>query len=168
MKLMDTSSLILFLEYIPEYEFLITFSETGEIMIITTQVEDEYNIKRDSSKFNENYNLETLINEGMIIKKDCEIHNLFKNRYFKLGKGEKSIMSLALKYKEQSIDCYCVLDDKNARNVAFELNLNVKGSLGLLLLLKEKGLLKNTNELVEKIRESPLWISDNILEELNA
>lgn len=42
MKLMDTSSIILFLEYVPEYEFIIKFSETGEIMIITSDVEDEY------------------------------------------------------------------------------------------------------------------------------
>lgn len=46
MKLMDTSSIILFLEYIPEYEFIITFSKTGEMMIITPQVETEYNCKK--------------------------------------------------------------------------------------------------------------------------
>lgn len=168
MKLMDTSSIILFLEHIQEYEFLITFSATGEIMIITPQVEEEYNIKRNPSRFNEDYNMEKLINEGILIKKDSEINNIFKNRYFSLGKGEQSIMSLALKYKEQSVDYYCVLDDKDARKIAFKLGLNVKGSIGLLLLLKEKGLLQNPNEVVEKIKKSQFRISDNILEELNA
>ncbi len=168
MKLMDTSSIILFLEYIPEYEFIITFSETGEIMIITPQVEEEYNIKRNHSIFNENYNLEKLIDEGIIIKKDSDINSLFKNRYFFLGKGEKSIMSLALEYKEQSLDYYCVLDDKGARKIAFELGLNVKGSIGLLLLLKQKGMLQNPNEVVKRIKESQFRISDRILEELNA
>lgn len=168
MKLMDTSSLIIFLERIPEYEFLITFSETGEIMIITSDVEKEYNKKRDFSKFNENYNLEKLIHDGMIIKEDCEMHDLFINRYFYLGEGEKSIMSLALKYKEQSKEYFCVLDDKDARKIAFQLGLNVTGSIGLLLLLKEKGLLTNTDEIVEKIRKSSFRISDRILEELNA
>lgn len=168
MKLMDTSSIILFLEYIQEYEFIITFSETGEIMIITPQVEEEYNIKRDPSKFNDKYNLENLINCGIVTKKDSEINSLFKKRYFFLGKGEKSIMSLALEYKEQSTDYYCVLDDKYARKIAFKLGLNVKGSIGLLLLLKEKGLLKDPNELIEKIRQSEFRISDRILEELNA
>ena len=168
MKLMDTSSIILFLEHIQEYEFLITFSETGEIMIITPQVEEEYNIKRNPSLFNENYNMGKLINEGILIKKHSDINSLFKKRYFYLGKGEKSIMSLALEYKEQSKEYYCVLDDKDARRIAFKLGLNVKGSIGLLLLLKEKGLLQNHNEVVEKIRESQFRISDNILEELNA
>ena len=41
MKLMDTSSMILFLDFIPEYEFLITFSQTGELMIITPHVKTE-------------------------------------------------------------------------------------------------------------------------------
>ena len=168
MKLMYTSSLILFLEYIPEYEFIITFSETGELMIITSDVEEEFYVKRDSSKFNEDYNLEKLINDGMIIKEDCDMHDLFINRYFYLGEGEKSIMSLALKYKEQSKEYFCVIDDKDARKIALKLNLNVKGSIGLLLLLKEKGVLENTGEIVEKIRKSQFRISDNILEELNA
>lgn len=168
MKLMDTSSLIFFLEHIQEYGFLITFYETGEIMIITPTVEEEFNIKKDSSNFNENYNLEKLINDGVIIKKNCEINDIFKNRYFYLGDGEKSIMSLGLKYKEQSIGYYCVLDDGDARRIAFKLGLNVKGSIGLLLLLKEKGLIENTDELVEKIRDSKFRVGENILEELNA
>lgn len=168
MKLMDTSSIILFLEFISEYEFLIKFSETGEIMIITGQVEEEYNSKKDSSINNPNYNLNKLLNEGILLKEKCEINSLFDTRYFFLGKGEKSIMSLGLKYKEQSEDYFCVIDDKDARNVAKKLNLNLKGSIGLLLLLKEKGLLENPNEVVDKIRESPFRISDKILEELNA
>ena len=51
MKLMDTSSLVLFLERIPEYEFLITFSQTGEIMIITSDVEWEYYKKAENRKW---------------------------------------------------------------------------------------------------------------------
>lgn len=168
MKLMDTSSIILFLEFVSEYEFLIKFSKTGEVMIITAQVEEEYNRKKDSSIHNPNYNLNKLIENKIIIKEKCEINEIFKRRYFKLGIGEKSIMSLAFKYQEQGHEYYCILDDKYARDVAQKLELNVKGSIGLLLLLKEKGLLENSNEIVNKIRESPFRISDNILEELNA
>lgn len=168
MKLMDTSSIILFLEFISEYEFIIKFSENGELMIITGQVEEEYNEKRDSSINNPNYNLNKLLGEGILIKENCEINSLFDTRYFSLGKGEKSIMSLGLKYKDQSSDYYCVIDDKYARKVANKLNLNLIGSIGLLLLLKEKGLLGNPNEIVNKIRQSSFRISDKILEELNA
>ena len=58
MKLMDTSSIILFLEFISEYEFIIKFCESGEVMIITAQVEEEYDRKRDSSMQKEDYNLD--------------------------------------------------------------------------------------------------------------
>ena len=95
MKLMDTSSLVLFLERIPEYEFLITFSQTGEIMIITSDVEWEYYKKAEN--INPNYNLDNLLQDNTILIDDCEINDLFKYRYFNLGIGEKSIMSLALK-----------------------------------------------------------------------
>lgn len=168
MKLMDTSSIILFLEFISEYEFIIKFHESGEVMIITAQVEGEYNQKKDSSAHNPVYNLNKLLEDGIIIKENCEINEIFERRYFKLGIGEKSIMSLALEYQEQGQECYCVIDDRYAREVAQKLGLNVKGSIGLLLLLKEKGLLENPNEVASKIKESPFRISDKILEALNA
>lgn len=167
MKLMDTSSIILFLEYIPEYEFIIKFSETGEIMIITSDVEDEYYEKAGNNN-NPNYNLNNLLSSQIIQKKPCVINDIFKTRYFTLGKGEISIMSLALNYKEQDQEYYCVLDDKDARKIAQKLGLKVKGSIGLLLLLKEKGLLENPKELSEKIAKSQFRISEKILEELYA
>lgn len=168
MKLMDTSSIILFLDHIPEYEFIIGFSENGEIMIITSIVEEEYYKKTTSSFDNHNYTLNQLLNDEIILKEDCPINPLIKNRYFNLGKGEQSIMSLALKYHEQNKKYFCVLDDKDARKIAQKLCLNVTGSIGLLLILKEKGLLENPMEVADKIRQSNFRISDKILEELYA
>ena len=55
-----------FLEFISEYEFLIKFSESGEVMIITAQVEEEYNEKKDSSIQNPNYNLDKLLEKEII------------------------------------------------------------------------------------------------------
>lgn len=89
MKLMDTSSIILFLDFLQEYEFIITFYEAGEIMIITSQVEEEYDEKKDLSINNSNYNLNKLLADECIIKEECEINSLFDNKYFFLGKGEK-------------------------------------------------------------------------------
>lgn len=167
MKLMDTSSIILFLDFIPEYKFIIKFSETGEVMIITSDVEKEYYEKAGINN-DPNYNLDNLLNSHIIQKEDCIISDMFKTRYFNLGIGEKSIISLALKYKEQNEECYCVLDDKDARKIAQELGLKVKGSIGLLLLLKEKGLLENPKEISEKISKSRFRISEKILGELYA
>lgn len=167
MKLMDTSSIILFLERIQEYEFLITFSQNGEIMIITPDVEREY-YKKAGDNINPDYNLGQLLQDKILLKDNCEINEIFKKRYFKLGIGEKSIMSLALEYKKQNKEYYCVLDDKDARKIAKRLKLNLTGSIGLLLQLKEKGLIENPSELITKIKKSTFNISDEILEELNA
>ena len=167
MKLIDTSCLILFLEFLQEYAFLITFSEIGEVMIITPQVEKEYNSKNVQSD-NINYNLTKLIDNDIIIKEDCEIFDLFKNKYFYLGKGEQSILSLGLKYKAQNKKYFCVLDDKKARKVASEMGLHIKGSIGLLHILKRKGLIEKPKEVIEKIRNSPFRVSDDILEGLDA
>ena len=112
--------------------------------------------------------MDNLLQDNTILIDDCEINDLFKYRYFNLGIGEKSIMSLALEYKKQDKECYCVLDDNDARKIAKRLGLNLIGSIGLLIKLKEKGLIENPNELVNKIRESTFRISDEILEELNA
>ena len=62
-------------------------------------------------------------------------------------------MSLALEYEKQDKEYYCVLDDKDARKIAKRLGLNLTGSIGLLIKLKEKGLIENPNEVVDKIRE---------------
>lgn len=167
MKLIDTSSIILFLDHIPEYEFIIRFSETGEIMIITSVVEEEY-YKKTTSSFNPNYNLNQLLNDEILLKENCPINPLIKNRYFNLGKGEQSIMSLALKYHEQNKEYFCVLDDKDARKIARKLGLNIMGAIGLLLILKKKGLLENPIEVANKIRQSNFRISDKLLEELYA
>ena len=67
MKLMDTSSIILFLDRISEYEFIIGFSENGEVMIITSVVEEEYYKKTISSFDNPNYNLNQLLNDEIIL-----------------------------------------------------------------------------------------------------
>lgn len=167
MKLMDTSSLILFIDFIPEYKFIIKLSESGEVMIITPEVEIEY-CEKIEYRIDSYYNLNNLLTSQIIIKERCKINDIFKKRYFNLGSGEKSIMSLALEYKKQNKEYYCVLDDKNARNVAKNLGLNVKGSIGLILLLKEKGIIENPKELYNKIIKSPFRISDDILEVLNA
>jgi uncharacterized protein len=56
---------------------------------------------------------------------------------FGLGLGEQAVLSLAL----ASSDPLVVLDDAAARTAASELGLSVTGTLGILLLAKQRGLL---------------------------
>ena len=66
-----------------------------------------------------------------------------------LHPGESEAIALALERGIQGI----VLDDKRAREIAAELGLKVIGTLGLLILAKQKGLLPNVRPIMAQIIE---------------
>ena len=77
-----------------------------------------------------------------------------------LGKGEIEAMAL---YKKLSSD-FLLIDDLRARKIA-ELNeINIIGSLGVLLLGKKKGLIPKIKPIIQKIKKSDLYISEKLLD----
>jgi len=68
-----------------------------------------------------------------------------KNRAFlqilrdKLGKGESEVIVLALEIKADLVG----LDDLEARKIAKKLGLSVIGTIGIILLAKKKGIIRN-------------------------
>lgn len=72
-------------------------------------------------------------------------------RFLKLNlhTGESEAIALALERQIQGI----ILDDKRAREIASELGLKVIGTLGLLILAKQKGLLPNVRPIMAQIIE---------------
>lgn len=79
-----------------------------------------------------------------------------------LGKGELAAMSL---YKQLSADLL-LIDDAAARKVAYINNLEVMGSLGVLLLAKQNGLIPLVRPFVDRLRSSDIFISENLLQKL--
>lgn len=79
-----------------------------------------------------------------------------------LGQGEVSAMLL---YKMQNAD-YLLIDDVRARKVAKYNNINVIGSMGVLLVAKEKGLINEISSLVNKIANSNIFISNKLIEDV--
>jgi len=75
--------------------------------------------------------------------------------------GEAEAIALAL---ERDADLLLV-DDRDARNLAKRLGLQVMGTLGVIALAKYKGLIPETKPIIDKLMESGFWISRNILEE---
>lgn len=55
-----------------------------------------------------------------------------------------------------------LIDDHVGREVAEKLNIPTTGLIGILLLAKEKGILKNIGSLIDALREQGYWISDEI------
>jgi predicted nucleic acid-binding protein len=56
-----------------------------------------------------------------------------------------------------------LIDDKAGRQAADKLNIPVTGVVGILLLAKRKGLIKNVAEIIEKIRNNGYWLSDEVI-----
>lgn len=79
-----------------------------------------------------------------------------------LDPGEASAFALALEHD----DCLLILDDQKARKEAKQLKLNITGTIGVLLLAIEKGLIKSGKQLIEDIKLTNFRISDKFLDEI--
>ena len=103
----------------------------------------------------------------MINLKCIDYDPSLKNRYPYLGNGELSILQWGLNINEK-VSYYCVLDDLHARKVAKKLNLSLSGSIGLILLLKDKNNYSSEKieEIIESIKNCNFNISENILNKL--
>lgn len=79
-----------------------------------------------------------------------------------LGKGELASMAL---YKHLAADMLLV-DDACAKKVAYLNNLEVMGSLGVLLLAKKQGLIGSVQPLLNRLRNSDIYVSDQLLDQV--
>jgi hypothetical protein len=75
-----------------------------------------------------------------------------------LGIGELEVMALALENPDRVV----LIDDAWARRIAKAAELKVWGTLRVLLEAKSQGLTKSLRPLVGQLRDSGMWISDDI------
>ncbi len=75
-----------------------------------------------------------------------------------LGIGESEVLTFAL----QNPDFYAVIDDKTARRCAKTFGIKTIGTGGLIVLAKRRGLITSVRHGLEKLRQSGLWISDEL------
>jgi predicted nucleic acid-binding protein len=79
-----------------------------------------------------------------------------------LGKGELEAIAL---YKQEAADLL-LIDDARAKKTAYINNVEVMGSLGVLLLAKQCGLIATIRPLLDKLSDSDIFVSDNLLERI--
>ena len=77
-----------------------------------------------------------------------------------LGRGEIEAMAL---YKELSADAL-LIDDRRARIIAEHNQINCVGALGLLLLAKQAGKIKEVTPYVQRLRNSSIYYGDALLD----
>ena len=76
-----------------------------------------------------------------------------------LGRGELEAIAL---YKNMNAD-FLLIDDRRAKSFAKLNDVNVIGSLGVMLLAKELGKVKSIREDLEKLLNSDIFISESLI-----
>lgn len=79
-----------------------------------------------------------------------------------LGKGELAAIRL---YKQLSADLL-LIDEARAKKVAYLNNLEVMGSLGVLLLAKKQELIATIKPALTRLRCSDIFVSEHLLDQL--
>jgi predicted nucleic acid-binding protein len=76
-----------------------------------------------------------------------------------LGEGESSVLAWA--YAHPGTEA--IVDDLAARRCAAALGIPVRGTLGLVLAAKKRGLIPAARSVLEKLRQSGMYLSDRVL-----
>lgn len=77
-----------------------------------------------------------------------------------LGEGERQAVALASDFGEGVM---LLIDDYAGRRAAKKLGVAVIGLIGLLLLGKERGLIGTVGPLLDELRQSGYWLSDELV-----
>ncbi|MBF0266092.1 MAG: DUF3368 domain-containing protein [Gammaproteobacteria bacterium] len=79
-----------------------------------------------------------------------------------LDKGEKYTIDMACQLKADKV----IIDEKIGRNMAEYLNLNVIGTLGILLTAKQRGWISSFSVCVSKLQDKGLYYNSNLVKRL--
>jgi predicted nucleic acid-binding protein len=79
-----------------------------------------------------------------------------------LGNGESAVLSFAL----SNLDFRAIVDDKAARKFARTYKIKTLGTGSILVLAKKRGLISSLSDAINKVRDSGLYISDNVKNQL--
>ncbi len=101
---------------------------------------------------------------GLLLPKWIEVIDNSKDKSINLlemevDRSEASSISLCLEYKNPLL----IIDDLKGRKLASKLKLNYVGTFGVLLKAKELGMIENPDILIEKIKNTNFYFSDELL-----
>ena len=156
----DSSSLILLVEKLNLRETLTKCLNAGNILIIPEKVLSEFLEK------NNDPGTLTYIKQTFRIEKieNCADLSVFLDE----DSGEISVASIGKALRERNEEYLCIIDEKYGHKIFTSLTLETKGTIGLLLLLKERGILtsQDLKEIRNKIEKSDFRITKEHLDKL--
>ncbi len=77
---------------------------------------------------------------------------------YNLGIGEITSLALALELKNSTV----ILDDDKAKKIAKSFNLDVTGSLGIIVKAKEKNIIQNVTDVLTKIKATDFYLPPSL------
>lgn len=77
-----------------------------------------------------------------------------------LGRGEAEAITLALAIEGHQV----MVDERSARRLATSIGLSVIGTIGLLVVAKEQGILESVRPSIESLRATGFFLSDQVIE----
>lgn len=77
-----------------------------------------------------------------------------------LGDGESAVLSWALAHRGVET----ILDDLAARRCAAALGVPVRGTLGIVLVARQRGLIPAARPVVESMRQAGMYLSDAVID----
>jgi len=78
-----------------------------------------------------------------------------------LGPGESAVIAWALSHKGSE----AIIDDLAGRRCASAFNIPVRGTLGLVLIAKQRGHIASARQLLDQLRQAGMYLSDRVLKE---
>jgi predicted nucleic acid-binding protein len=93
--------------------------------------------------------------------KQCEaipVHPLVSA--WDLGAGESAVLSYVIANPHYT----AMIDDAAARRCAISLNISTLGTGGMIVLAKRQGLISSIGEPIQALRDSGLWLSENLVQ----
>ncbi len=147
----DSTTLITLIN-IKKFELLFKFTD---MIIITKSVYAEVSIRLNAQKI-----LDTYIRKDKISVQKVDNKGKVQNLLTRLDLGESESIVLAIEKKVPLI-----IDEKKGKNVAKTLGIDTIGLIGILLLYKQKKLLKpkEINEIVVLLKVSNFRVSMKLL-----
>ncbi|WP_148212141.1 hypothetical protein [Ferroglobus placidus] len=136
---MDTSVLIAFYSELARPELLLSLHDHGFRLYVPKAVYEEF---MDDVNFK---HLETHVKNGYYTIlgniPENDVYRL-KLKFPSLGDGEIEVIWWGLKFE----NCFCVLDDKKANKSAKSMGLKVTGTIGILRILAEMGVISESEK----------------------
>lgn len=160
MKILDASTLIAVFHDLDRPDLIDKLLELGHALAVAGHARSEM-LSREAKE-----GVERMVREGKIrifeASTAAEMDGI-KEDFPDLGPGEcDTLLHGRLRMHGRS---YCILDDKGARMAAKKLGIPFTGLLGLLIMLKERGIIdgREASEIVKKLRRADFRMPANVV-----